>query len=97
MEVLLLSLHLSYPCKGHLDARLYVMGYLKLKYNSQLIFDLTYPHIDDSTFQRPNWEEFYGDLQEDIPTNAPPPLGKEVDLCMMVKSNHAGNKLMQPL
>jgi hypothetical protein len=35
-EVLLLSLHLAYPREGHLDAALNVMGYLRLKYNSQL-------------------------------------------------------------
>jgi hypothetical protein len=44
------------------------------------------------TFQHHDWEEFYGDVQEAIPTNAPPPLGKEVDLRMMVDSNHAGDK-----
>jgi hypothetical protein len=91
--VLLLSLHLAYPWEGHLDADLHVMGYhLWLKYNSQLIFDPTYPLIDDSTFQHHNWEEFYGDVQEAIPNNAPPPLKKEVDLCMMVDSDHAGDK-----
>jgi hypothetical protein len=78
-EVSLLSLHLGYLWEGHLDAALCVMGYLWLKYNSQLIFDPTYPFIDDSTFQHHNWEEFYGDVQEAIPTNAPPPLRKEVD------------------
>jgi hypothetical protein len=91
-EVLLLSLHLAYPQEGHLDAALHVMGYLRLKYNSQLIFDPTYPHIDDSAFQHHDWEEFYGDVQKAIWTNALPPLGKEVDLRMMVDSNHAGDK-----
>jgi hypothetical protein len=33
-EVLLLSLHLVYPWKGHIDAALHVMDYLRLKYNS---------------------------------------------------------------
>ncbi len=93
MEVLLLSLHPVYPCKGHLDAALHVMGYLKLKCNSQLIFYLTYPHIDGSLFQHLNLKEFYGDFQEAILMNALLPLGKEVDLCMMVDSNHAGEKL----
>jgi hypothetical protein len=69
------------------------MGYLRLKYNSRLIFDPTYPLIDDSTFQHHDWEEFYGDVQEAIPTNAPPPLGKEVDLRMMADSDHAGDKM----
>ncbi len=92
-EVSLLSLHLAYPREGHLDAVLHVMGYLCLKYNCRLIFDPTYLLVDDSTFQHHDWEEFYGDVQEAIPTNAPPPLGKEVDLCMMVDSNHAGDKM----
>jgi hypothetical protein len=91
-EVLLLSSHLTYPREGHLDAALYVMGYLRLKYNSLLIFDPTYPHIDDSTFQHHNWEEFYGDVQEAIPTNSLPPRRKEVDLSMMGNSNNAGDK-----
>ncbi len=89
-EVSLLSLHLAYPQEGHLDTALHVMGYLRLKYNSRLIFDPTYPLIDDSTFQHHDWEEFYGDVQEAIPTNFPPPLRKEVDLHIMVDSDHAG-------
>jgi hypothetical protein len=95
-EVSLLSLHLAYPREEHLDSALHVMGYLWLKYNSRLIFDPTYPLIDDSTFQH-GWEEFHGDVQEAIPTNAPPPLGKEVDLRMMVDSNHAGDNMTRQL
>jgi hypothetical protein len=91
-EVSLLSSHLAYLREGHLDAAFHVMGYLRLKYNSQFIFEPTYPHIDDSTFQHHDWEEFYGDVQEAILTNALPPLGKEIDLHMMVDSNHAGDK-----
>ncbi len=96
-EVSLLSLHLAYPREGHLDTAHHVMGYLRLKYNCCFIFDPTYPHIDDSTFQHHDWEEFYGDVQEAIPTNALPPLGKEVDLRMMVDSNHGGDKSTQRL
>jgi hypothetical protein len=79
----------------HLVIALHVMGYLRLKYNSQLIFDPSYPHVDDSTFQHHNWEELYGDVQEAIPTKALPPLRKEVNLHMMVDSNHAGVKSTQ--
>jgi hypothetical protein len=53
-EVSLLYMHLAYPREGHLNAALHVMGYLRSKYNSRLIFDPTYPHIDDSTFQHHN-------------------------------------------
>ncbi len=34
-------------------------------------------------------------MEEAIPPNMPPPLGKEVDLHMMVDSDHAGDKRTQ--
>jgi hypothetical protein len=91
-EVSLLSSHLAYPREGHLDAALHIMGYLKLKNNSRLIFDPSYPVIDEDSFQHHEREEFYRDVSEAIPANAPPPLGKDVDLRMMVDSDHAGDK-----
>ena len=39
--------------------------------------------------------EFYGDVEEAIPHDMPPPLGKDVDLCMMVDSDHGGEKRTQ--
>jgi hypothetical protein len=36
--------------------------------------------------------EFYGNVEEAIPPDMPPPLGKDVDLRMMVDSDHAGEK-----
>jgi hypothetical protein len=36
--------------------------------------------------------EFYGNVEEAIPPDMPPPLGKEVDLHMMVDSDHAREK-----
>jgi hypothetical protein len=35
----------------------------------------------------------YGDLKEMIPSDAPVPRGKEVDLCLFVDSDHAGEQL----
>jgi len=49
-EISLLSSHLAYPREGHLDAALHVMGYLKQKLNSRLIFHPTYPGINVSSF-----------------------------------------------
>ncbi len=34
-------------------------------------------------------------MEEVIPPDMPPPLGKDVDLCMMVDSDHAGEKRTQ--
>jgi hypothetical protein len=91
-EVSMLSSYLAYPREGHLENTLHVMGYLQLKHNSRLIFDPTYPDIDLTAFPSFDWTEFYGDVEEAIPPDMPPPLGKDVDLRMMVDSNHAGEK-----
>ena len=91
-EISLLSSHLAYPSEGHLDAALHIMGYLKQKHNSRLIFDLTYPDIDMSSFPTYDWTEFYGDVQEAIPHDMSELLGKDLDIRMFCDSDHAGEK-----
>jgi hypothetical protein len=91
-EVSMLSSYLACPREGHLENALRVMGYLQLKHNLQLIFDPTYLDIDQTAFRSSAWTEFYGNVEEAIPPNMPPPLGKDVDLRMMVNSDHAGDK-----
>jgi len=75
-KISLRSSHLAYPREGHLEAALHVMGYLKQKHNSCLIFDPTYPKIDMSSFPTYDWTEFYGDVKEAIPHDMPEPLDK---------------------
>jgi hypothetical protein len=94
-EVSILSSYLACPWEGHLENALHVMGYLQLKHNSQLIFDPTYPDIDQTAFPSFEWMEFYGKVEEAIPPDMPPPLGKDVDLRMMVDSDHAGERRTQ--
>ena len=70
-----------------------MMGYLKWKHNSRLFFDPTYPTIDfDSFNDSAEWKEFYGDVTEPVPANAPDPRGRPVDLHMWVDSDHVGDK-----
>ena len=48
----------------------------------------------DSRFTKDaDWFEFYGDVKEDIPPNAPVPLGKAVEVTAWVDADHAGDKL----
>ncbi len=91
-EVSLLSLHLAYPHEGHLEEALHVMAYLQQKHNSRLIFDPSYPDIGMTSFKECDWREFYGKVAKAIPVDALEPLGKDVDLRMLVDSDHAGNK-----
>ncbi len=91
-EVLMLSSYLALPREGHLETALHIMGYLQKKHNSRLVFDLTYPEINESDFPDYDWTEFYGDVKEAIPPDRPEPLGKDVDIRLIVDSDHAGCK-----
>ncbi len=51
-----------------------------------------YPDIDKDQFPVMDWKEFYSSDTGPIPAHAPKPLGKPVDVCMLVDSNHAGDK-----
>ena len=70
-----------------------MFAYLKKCHNAQLVLDPSYPDIDMSTFQQHDWKSFYGEVKEAIPINMPEPQGKEVDLCLYINLDHAGDKL----
>ena len=89
----MLSSFLAYPRKGHLEAALHIMSYLRVKHNSRLVLDPTYANIDLAEFNdKADWHAFYGDVKEAMPPNAPPPLGNDAELRMYVDSDHAGDK-----
>ncbi len=91
-KVFLLLLHSALPHEGHMVAALHIMAYLDLHHNSRLCMDPTCQDIDDDQFPIMDWKEFYGNVTEPIPPNASKPLGKLVEACMFVDSNHAGDK-----
>ncbi len=49
----------------------------------------TYPNIGDDQFLVMDWKVFHSDVTEPIPPNAPKPLGKPVNVLMLIDSNHA--------
>ncbi|KAL7461048.1 hypothetical protein ACHAXS_001485 [Conticribra weissflogii] len=53
--------------------------------------DPTYPAIDSTQFPICDWDEFYSEVEEPIPPNVLEAIGKVVDLCMFVDSDHAGD------
>jgi hypothetical protein len=91
-EVSMLASQMALPREGHLEAVFEAFAYLQGKHNSRNVFDPTYPEIDESKFLPNDWKNFYGDVKEAIPIDAPEPRGKEVVLCLYTDSDHAAEK-----
>jgi hypothetical protein len=89
-EVSMLSTHICLPREGHLEAVFHVFAYLGLHQNARVVFDPTYPAVDMGTFIKTDWKSMYGDVKEIIPSDAPIPRVKEVDLRLFVDSNSQG-------
>ena len=68
------------------------MAYKEQKYNSRLVYNPTYPDIRHSVFKKCDWKGFYWDTNEAIPNNAPELREKEVDICLFMDGDHAGDK-----
>ena len=92
-EVSTLASFSAMPRQGHLDAIWHMYAYLKAKHNSAMIFDPTYPPIDESKFHEADWKQFYGDVKEAISPNAPEPRGKHVEVTLFVDASHADDRL----
>jgi hypothetical protein len=50
-----------------------------------MVFDDSYINWSDLDFPLYDWTEFYRDAVEHIPTNAPVPRGKEVQIKIVVR------------
>ena len=82
------------PREGHLHKLLHLFEYLKSHHNARIVFDPSYPDIDSYQFPRHDWRILYGEeLKEDIPYNAPEPLGMEFILQTYVDADNAGDRL----
>ena len=56
-----------------------------------MVFDTTYPSIDNDDLPKHDWDKHYGEVKEVIPTNAPPPQGKGFDMIRYVDADLAGD------
>ena len=94
IEVSQISYFLAMTRQGHLVNALHMMSYSKIKHNSMLVLDPSYPRIDMSKFKsNENWAPFYGDVQEATPMNYTKPLGKEVTLRMFLTLTMQGERV----
>ena len=91
-ETSMLAAHLALPREGHMFAAFRVFAYLDKHHNSRLVFDPRIPS-DDPRPTISDWTQFYGNVEEAIPSNAPAPRGKAVTLRCFVDSDHAGDHI----
>ena len=91
LETSLLSSHLCMPRVGHLEAVYKIFAYLENHKQSNMIFDPRVVELNETAFQKTDWtDSVYGKVTEEIPPNAPEPLGKPVHMTCFVDANHAG-------
>jgi hypothetical protein len=91
-EVSMMSAFRAVPRQGHLDAVFHMFSYLKSHDRSRLVFDDSYVQFTDYV-ESDDWKDFYGDVKEAIPPNAPEPRGKPVQMTAFIDSDHAGDLL----
>ena len=60
---------------------------------ARLVFDPSYPNIDQEDFPRKDWSGFYGEEKESPPLNAPDSKGKEFIIRAYVNDSFTGCKL----
>lgn len=93
LEVSLLSSHLAMPRSGHLQEVYHIFGYLRQSPRRRLFLDPDHPVISEDRFKKFDWEDFYREAKEDVPTNMPDPLGKAVSTHCFVDASHASDKV----
>ena len=54
-----------------MEDALILIAYLKRKTNSMMVFDPTYPEINQEHFKTYDWARHYGDVEEAIPIDRP--------------------------
>jgi hypothetical protein len=94
LEVSLMSSHLCMPREGHLEKVYGIFSYLEKHKKSNMIFDPTPVDLDETAFHKTDWKDsIYGNVSEEVPPNAPEPLGKPVNITCFVDADHAGEKV----
>jgi hypothetical protein len=93
VDVSLLSSYCMQPRRGHLDQVFHIFSYLKRNKRATLMFDESRVDWDETAFESHDWDDFYRGAKENIPPNAPEPLGNPVQINCFVNADHAGNRV----
>ena len=93
LETSLMSTYLAMPRSGHLEHVYRMFGFLKLYPKRKLTFDPQHPKISDRMFTRYDWQDFYRDVSEAIPTDMPPPRGHSISTHCFVDASHGSDRV----
>jgi len=80
-EVSMMVPHCAMPRKGHLDTVWHMFAYLKRHDKSKMVFDSRLPTFSVKTnkLPRPDWLDFYKNVKEQVPHDAPERAGSGTD------------------
>jgi len=73
VDVAKLSHYLVNPRQGHLQAMYHIYAFLKRHDRCTMVFDDKILTFSSADFPEFDWMDFYGDVEEAIPPNAPEP------------------------
>ena len=89
-EFSVISIYVAITKEGHLQQLYNTFAYLKMYHNSILFLEPMYTDIMIEYFPKNNWMEFYGEMKELLPPDAPHDLGKEFIIKAFVDVNFSG-------
>jgi hypothetical protein len=91
-EVSAMASMMALPRQGHLNTLFQMFSFLKGNHNGVMVFDPTYPAIDDSQFIDEDWSATpYGGSVEDFPPNMCEARGAGMIMRAFVDSDHASD------
>jgi len=77
------------PHKGHMVAILRVFAYLRKHISCKLVVDPQECDWSNKIWISADWKESYPDIKDNLPSNAPKPRGKSIQLNMFCDASHA--------
>lgn len=94
LECSILSSHLALPREGHMEQVVHIFSYLNAHHNAELVFDPTFPAINEVDFERRDWTASeFGHLAgvEELPPKRPEPRGTGFVIRAKVDADHASD------
>mmetsp|Transcript_2147 Transcript_2147/g.3296 ORF Transcript_2147/g.3296 Transcript_2147/m.3296 type:complete len:227 (+) Transcript_2147:4733-5413(+) len=84
-----MSRYAAAPREDQLTKLLGIFAYIKKHLQSRLVFDFRTRDWSSINWLNHDWKEYYPEAHEGIPSNAPPPRGKAVQINMFCDASHA--------